>query len=303
MSAPRCPLCGSLAVTRMERVADGDFFAGSVIESPLSGGRLWRCIRCGSKFRWPTLSASALQALYSEGRAEQWAGSGQRIDFQRLHARLARKNGLRSVLDIGCGTGDFLAALPAHVERFGVEPSREAAIRSESRGIQVLGADIFTLDAEKQFDAISVIDVLEHLADPLEFLDAAWSHVRADGLLLISTGDPACLPWQMMGARFWYVSFPEHLVFPSHRFFERWATGRHARCEHSRFPYYRRRIPSVLAGLVAQLAYAISPWAFDRVGRAMATVLRAPQPRRRHYSPGIPGVFVDHQLVVLCKDS
>ncbi|MFO1466898.1 MAG: class I SAM-dependent methyltransferase [Steroidobacteraceae bacterium] len=302
MTAPRCPLCNSATTRSLGRIPDGDFFAGRVLPAPLPGGRLWRCQPCESLFRWPVASAAEYGRLYQQGRAEQWSTQRARHDFPLIAAVLVR-SAARTVLDVGCGSGEFLMGVPADIGRFGVEPSAAAAAVAAGRGITVLGQDLSQVGAERSFDAIVAIDVIEHLVDPNRMLDEAWVRLSDGGRLLISTGDPQCRAWRsLFGARFWYASFPEHLVFPSGRYLAQWAARRGATLESCTGFNYQDAGPfSRLAGFIMQCAYAASPAVFNAVGRALVPPRGETAAGRRCHSPGIPGTFRDHQLIVLRK--
>jgi SAM-dependent methyltransferase len=296
---PACRLCGAAEAESLGTIADSDFFAGRVLSQPLPGGRLWRCRHCDSMFRHPILASEAYLRLYQEGAPEQWSGEGNRRDLQLVRAIIAVRPGVQTVLDVGCGTGDFLTSLPGPLARFGIEPSTAAAAQAAARGVSIAGSSVERLPPEMRFDVITLIDVIEHLPDPAAMLDLLCRHLSANGIAIISTGDPQCVAWRVLKSRFWYSSFPEHISFPSHRFFEQWqADGgagplskRHTRYRH--LPYWQWALYGII-----QAGYFVSPSLFNWAGRA-AGRLGWLQPQRRFFSPGVPGLFVDHQVVTI----
>lgn len=303
MPAPnRCRLCGSPEIRDFGAIAGSDYFAGRVMERAESGARLWRCDACHSLFRDPLLRPAEYLARYADGAAGQWAGNHKRSDFRLIAAIVAERPGARRLLDIGCGSGDFLASLAPAIEKFGIEPSPAAQIAKE-RGVVVCAGTVQQLGADKYFDVVTAIDVIEHIADVEAFLTCAYAHVAPGGLLVIATGDPECRVWcKLFKSRFWYSSFPEHVSFPSVEFFRSWSarigaglvTKRTLR--HQEIGFLMRTLY-----VVAQLGYAISPAAFNLIGRLAGGVCGRPHPRRRCFSPGIPGAFVDHQVVVIAR--
>jgi 2-polyprenyl-6-hydroxyphenyl methylase/3-demethylubiquinone-9 3-methyltransferase len=114
--------------------------------------------------------------------------------FRRDGASGAPLAGLE-LLDIGCGAGLFaepLARLGANV--VGVDPARapiEAARRHATETgakVDYRVATVEELAAEpRRFDAVSAMEVIEHVADPRRFVSAAASLVKPGGLFIAST--------------------------------------------------------------------------------------------------------------------
>ena len=205
------------------------------------------------------------------------------------------------MLDIGCGNGDFLASLPSEVTRFGIEPSIGAADAARQRGIHVIANTMEELPADTRFDIITIIDVIEHLSEPPALLEQALAHLSDGGIIVVSTGNPSHVAWRkLFGSRFWYSSFPEHISFPSSKFVRAWARRRGAVVVDERATRYRLLPLWKRAGyMLIQLVYLASPGLLDRIGRGLGSLNRAPKPRRQHFSPGVAGLFVDHQVIVI----
>jgi SAM-dependent methyltransferase len=96
------------------------------------------------------------------------------------------------LLDIGCGTGNFLAAArDAGYGVTGIELDRNAAgFAKERLGLQrVLPLTIseFTdQHPEERFDIVTFFEVLEHQAAPVEFLQEVKACVRPGGVIALS---------------------------------------------------------------------------------------------------------------------
>ncbi len=210
---------------------------------------------------------------------------------------LARPGAAR-ILDIGCGTGDFLASLPATLSKFGVEPGEGAGSEATRRGICV-APTLEELSADSRFDVITIIDVIEHVPDPALFLDQAYARLAVGGLIVISTGNPHNFLWRgVFRSRFWYSSFPEHISFPSREFYNRWAADRGAHVA-TVLPTRYRKLPFWKSApyFIIQAVYLVSPRLLSLTGRCFGLVWRLPKPRRQHFSPGVSGLFVDHWVV------
>jgi 2-polyprenyl-6-hydroxyphenyl methylase / 3-demethylubiquinone-9 3-methyltransferase len=100
-----------------------------------------------------------------------------------------------ALLDVGCGAGLFaepMARLGAEV--VGVDPA-PAAIEAARRHAEETGAKLDYRAATveeltkepKRFEVVSAMEVIEHTADPQQFVAAAAALVKPGGLLLAST--------------------------------------------------------------------------------------------------------------------
>jgi 2-polyprenyl-3-methyl-5-hydroxy-6-metoxy-1,4-benzoquinol methylase len=97
------------------------------------------------------------------------------------------------VLDLGCGEGDFAAALlAAGAHPVGVDVAREPLRRAAQRHLASLELRLWPAlqplpAADDEFDAAWAGEVIEHVADTPGWLAEVHRSLRRDGLLLLST--------------------------------------------------------------------------------------------------------------------
>ena len=91
------------------------------------------------------------------------------------------------ILDIGCGAGVFFDALEpfGHVE--GVESDRASVERSGRWRSRIHVGELASFKAERPFDVILALDVVEHLRDPNVLLRQAASLLAPGGRIVITT--------------------------------------------------------------------------------------------------------------------
>ena len=91
----------------------------------------------------------------------------------------------KKLLDVGCGTGDFLAtAKKEGWNVFGVEPSEEARDISSRKNIVALEELLFL--KEENFDVITLWHVLEHVPNLFTYIETLKKKLNPNGVLLIA---------------------------------------------------------------------------------------------------------------------
>ena len=96
-----------------------------------------------------------------------------------------------SILDIGCGYGEFLSYMKKQkLDCYGLELSEDAIdyIKKFKKGIKIKQFNITKgLDGygKKKFDIISLLSVLEHSQDPIKLLKSINKILNKNGILII----------------------------------------------------------------------------------------------------------------------
>jgi SAM-dependent methyltransferase len=221
-----------------------------------------------------------------------------------IRSLIVQRPGPSKDLDVGCGAGDFLLSLPEQYQKFGVEPS-DGADYASGRGVNIIAREIEDLPADVEFNVVTIIDVIEHVVDPASLLVEVYAHLAPGGKIIVSTGDPQNSMWRKVcKSKFWYVSFPEHITFPSVLFCRNWCTQHNAVMGGKIVLRYRLLSHRRLAvNFIMQAGFYFSPAAFSWVGRILARLGVLPTLARQTFSPAIPGLFWDHQIIVIEKPS
>jgi SAM-dependent methyltransferase len=103
-----------------------------------------------------------------------------------------------NVLDVGCGTGDFLASFDDRWNRFGYEPSEYAAGISAHKGIKIFN----TLEeiTEGTMDVVVMRGTLQHMANPVGEIEQAWRVLKPGGILaILATPNTDSICFQLFG--------------------------------------------------------------------------------------------------------
>lgn len=102
----------------------------------------------------------------------------------KLNLLKQNHNQLKSVLDYGCGTGEFVNYLEKqHIKAEGFEPTSVAFQKAKKNGICVHN-DIKTI--AHTFDAITLFHVLEHVEDYEETISELLKRLKPKGIIAIA---------------------------------------------------------------------------------------------------------------------
>jgi 2-polyprenyl-6-hydroxyphenyl methylase/3-demethylubiquinone-9 3-methyltransferase len=109
----------------------------------------------------------------------------------------------RTALDVGCGAGllaEPLARLGAAVTAIDAAPDLIAAAKDHAEG-SGLDIDYRAVPVEEiggQFDLVTSMEVLEHVADPMHFVRALSKRLAPGGLMILSTPNKTALSRLLM---------------------------------------------------------------------------------------------------------
>ena len=128
------------------------------------------------------------------------------------------------LLDIGCGSGWFLHTVKefTHWQGVGLEPAPKPRHLAEEKGLTVFDSVISLSNAaieglDERYNAISMILLLEHLAEPLTILHAAHDWLSGDGKILISVPNDFTTIQQIARQKYnlpaWWVCAPHVSYF------------------------------------------------------------------------------------------
>lgn len=167
-----CPLCGGAWVT-------------PVFYPPLA-----RCGGCGLVFR----NLPRVQELVQEEFDDryQWPEDEQRIQerrrslYREFLARHRPAPGRNRLLDVGCGTGEFLLLARAEGwDVMGIEIAKAGVEAARKAGLPVHLGSLTALDLpESSFDLVTLWNVLDYAPDPVEQARAAHRILPPGGVLV-----------------------------------------------------------------------------------------------------------------------
>ena len=140
-------------------------------------------------------------------------------EFEKLEDRhkkvleIFSKYEFERILDVGCGDGNFsilIGKVCKAKEVYGIEISEEGVEMARKNGVKCYQLDVdednFPFE-DNYFDAVTALELIEHLFDPDHFLDEVYRVLKSKGIFVLSTPNLASIH-NRVALLFGYQPFP-----------------------------------------------------------------------------------------------
>lgn len=223
MSLPRCPICNGSARHGTKGSADtAQYFRSHhyrIVNHGTAKPDVLRCIRCGHG--WSPIDAEIdIEQWYASAPpdpAYMAEAAGRRKSAAGILRAMERYVRPGTLLDVGCGPGFLLAE--ARIRGWnvtGIEPSAWAIAASGNLGVHAAirhgTANDMRAAPPASVDALSLIDVIEHVRYPHELVRDCAALLRSGGVLAIATPDIGSVVARVLGKR-WHCIHPAHVHY------------------------------------------------------------------------------------------
>lgn len=180
---------------------------------------LVKCSNCGHVFLndVPEIFDSRQYKYYKKYRGLPESQVFNKLTTQRHLADLARFRQLtpvKSILDVGCGKGDFIWALKdENLACLGIDLATDAVEVAQTFGLNVIESDFFSVNLEcASLDVITMYELIEHVPNPVQFMQRARDLLRPGGVLYLTTPNFNSVDRFVLKAR-WPAIHGEHLSY------------------------------------------------------------------------------------------
>lgn len=207
-----CTVCGAVANSELlfDKACDGRG-DGSI--------DLYRCRSCGIVYLGKYIESydDSLYAYYQKYQGKNRSDIYNpltRKSYVQVLRLFETYGGGKSILDVGCGKGDFVdAALSEGYDIGGIELSQPAIDIAQEFGLPVTKLDFFSGEIKNSSrDVLTMFEVIEHLPEPIKFLRRAEMVVKPSGLIYLTTPNFNSLDRRVLGPD-WEVIHREHLTY------------------------------------------------------------------------------------------
>jgi len=116
-------------------------------------------------------------------------------------------------LEIGCSTGEMLAAAGSSFMAMGVEADEKTGRIARAHGLDVFSGTLSDAGfPDRHFDVAAMYHVIEHVSSPHEELRELRRIIKPGGWLVLETPNIATAWYRLLGAR-WRQIIPDHIFF------------------------------------------------------------------------------------------
>lgn len=211
-----CPACGR----------DSNSF-----EFEKDGFKFNRCNYCNTLYVSPRPNENKLLEYYGHSKSIEYftkkiLEKTKEIRTERIFKPRAEKiidllaniQSKRNVLvDVGGGNGLFLESLDSAGGGFekyiNVEPSNEGANLTLERGFDVFNGFIEDFDLDLKVDLITAFELIEHLFNPMTFLNKISSLLDINGIFILTTPNIEGFDLLLLGNKSDNIAAPNHLNY------------------------------------------------------------------------------------------
>jgi SAM-dependent methyltransferase len=172
---------------------------------------LFDCSSCGFIFAPDAVSDEQRHRTdYHAARTDAIDPTLYSVDILHMLWSWAQKLGWTpetSILDVGCAEGRLLEiARCMGLRAEGIDISNRYAAVWQTHGLQAAAASAteYSRTHSKTFDVIIARQVIEHVANPRDFLQACAAMLRPGGHCLVETADPHSFQVRLQGHRWSY---------------------------------------------------------------------------------------------------
>ncbi len=181
-----------------------------------------RCSSCAFVFVTPLPDTSIVyQDSYFSGASHGFGYVDYDSDKEAMRSTFEKYLELAEIelpqkgvlLDIGAATGFFMSIAESKGwEVRGIEISPYAAQLAKAKGLTVFVGSIDHHQTDGVYDAITMLDVLEHVDSPRETLQKAFGLLRRGGVLVINTPDTGSAIARILRSLWHQYIPPEHIA-------------------------------------------------------------------------------------------
>jgi len=202
-----CPICGS----KVNKVI-----------AEKSSYKLMQCQFCKHGFIDPMPTETQIKNEYLSRNAEDYFTfldkTAREYGYETsryIISHLKRFSCKSKLLDFGCGSGILIRnAIKEGYNAYGVDIGLWSNIAAEKYNLKIFVGDIQNSSFKKEsFDIITMIDVLEHLNDPVKKTNECVTLLKKGGILVAQVPNISSIHAKLLAGRWGLFDPPSHIHY------------------------------------------------------------------------------------------
>lgn len=204
----KCPICSSKRNSKI--------FVATNIHGRISYSKhkfnILKCKDCECVY--PEVKVNS--KFYSQYYPKVYQRPSPLLEKIWINFNLYIKNRLLSqkgtLLDVGCGKGEFLMSLPKSIKGFGIDLQPQ-----KITGAKFIKDDFLKHEFKTKFDVITFCHSLEHFSNAKKVINKAIKILNRNGKILIFIPNTNSLAFRY-GQKYWFhLDSPRHLFLPNNQ--------------------------------------------------------------------------------------
>jgi 2-polyprenyl-3-methyl-5-hydroxy-6-metoxy-1,4-benzoquinol methylase len=169
----KCPICGTVAIPDNHH-PEADLFY---------------CSQCSHRFSHikAGVPTEPYDSAYFEVTHRNWFAHPDLPLFDRIARIVDHEPEPRSLIDVGCGNGNFLRFLAARPGSAGTLVGADLIANPPTPGIEFIQADIFATNLDRQFSVVTTLATIEHIEEVRTFCQRLKALAKPGGLVVVMT--------------------------------------------------------------------------------------------------------------------
>ncbi|GAB4132199.1 MAG: hypothetical protein Fur0041_03270 [Bacteroidia bacterium] len=191
-------------------------FSKDIHELDASYRHAWlvKCRQCGFVFSGRIPEYDELIAHYAKYQRGEAISPITVKRYEELLQTFSNKIKGRTILDVGCGNGDFLdVAASKKWNVYGTEFDPIAVDLCKQKKINIFSGTLKDFDLTDQLDVITSFEVMEHINNPDEEIQRIHQLLKPGGLFYFTTPNFNSFSRRFLKGKWNVIEYPEHLSY------------------------------------------------------------------------------------------
>jgi 2-polyprenyl-3-methyl-5-hydroxy-6-metoxy-1,4-benzoquinol methylase len=214
----KCVICGNESTNH---IASGYDFEYATVNNEFN---FVDCSKCGHWYLNPRPTSKDLDIIYPKNYyafsdninplVKKLRGVWEGKKVKSYETFIGK--GSKRILDVGCGEGRFLSILKEHGDKewqlVGIDFEESAVKKCRDRGFEAVVSRVEEYrEGYGDFDAVIMLQLIEHVDDPLVLAKRVFDLLKPGGVFIIETPNRGGLDFKWFKKRWWgHFHFPRH---------------------------------------------------------------------------------------------